>query len=91
LSLIGSPPLLNAQITATLHDERSEFQHIQVFETKTFGRMLVLDGVIQLTERDECSYQVGSAQRVRRLLGSASLSGTGWLTASLPNPRPRRR
>lgn len=60
LSLTGPPPLLNVQITATLHDERSEFQHIQVFETKTFGRMLVLDGVIQLTERDECSYQVGA-------------------------------
>ncbi len=32
-------------------------QHIQVFDSKSWGRVLLLDGVIQLTERDECSYQ----------------------------------
>jgi spermidine synthase len=31
------------------------FQHIQIFETE-FGKMLVLDGKIQLTEKDEKSY-----------------------------------
>ena len=30
----------------------------QVFESETYGRVLVLDGCIQLTERDEFSYQV---------------------------------
>lgn len=45
------------QIEETLLDERSEFQHIQVFRTKTYGTMLCLDGVIQITERDEHSYQ----------------------------------
>ena len=39
-------------------DKRSEFQHIQMFETKKYGNMLTLDGVIQVTERDEHSYQV---------------------------------
>jgi spermidine synthase len=29
----------------------------QVFESETYGRVLVLDGCIQLTERDEFSYQ----------------------------------
>ena len=67
---ISAPPL-DPQITATLHDERSEYQHIQVFETKSWGRMLALDGVIQLTERDECGYQVGSAQQNRFLASSA--------------------
>jgi spermidine synthase len=28
-----------------------------VFQSKTYGKVLVLDGVIQLTERDEFSYQ----------------------------------
>ena len=41
-----------------LVDKRSEFQHIQMFETKKYGNMLTLDGVIQVTERDEHSYQV---------------------------------
>ena len=31
-------------------------QHIQIFETKSFGEMLVLDGKIQLTEKDETFY-----------------------------------
>jgi uncharacterized cupin superfamily protein len=29
-----------------------------VFKSKTFGNVLVLDGVVQLTERDESAYQV---------------------------------
>ncbi len=28
-----------------------------VFDSETYGRVLVLDGVIQLTERDEFAYQ----------------------------------
>jgi spermidine synthase len=39
-----------------LHEERSEFQLIQVFEHPTFGRMLVLDGLVQTTQRDEFFY-----------------------------------
>jgi len=39
-----------------LHEERSAFQLIQVFEHPTFGRMLVLDGLVQTTERDEFFY-----------------------------------
>ena len=44
-------------ITEVLCDEYSEFQHIQIFETAELGRMLMLDGVIQLTEYDEFAYQ----------------------------------
>jgi len=34
----------------------SRFQRIDIFETKAFGKMLVLDGVLMLTERDEFIY-----------------------------------
>jgi len=44
-------------IEEKLFDERSDYQHVQVYKTKTWGNMLVLDGVIQLTTRDEMSYQ----------------------------------
>jgi len=44
------------RVTAKLDDVHSEFQHIQVFDTATYGRLLVLDGVIQLTQRDEFCY-----------------------------------
>jgi spermidine synthase len=36
---------------------KSEFQDIGVFETDSHGRLLTLDGVIQITERDEFVYQ----------------------------------
>ena len=29
-----------------------------MFESKSHGNVLVLDGVVQLTEKDECAYQV---------------------------------
>jgi len=35
---------------------KSNFQDILIFKSKSYGKVLVLDGVIQLTERDECSY-----------------------------------
>ncbi len=36
--------------------EKKGIQHIQIFETVDFGKMLVLDGKIQLTEKDEAFY-----------------------------------
>eukprot|EP00744_Colponema_vietnamica_P006651 GILI01009649.1.p1 GENE.GILI01009649.1~~GILI01009649.1.p1 ORF type:complete len:306 (+),score=86.58 GILI01009649.1:51-920(+) len=45
------------EVESLLHEEKSEFQHIQVYKSKNYGTMLVLDGVIQCTERDEFSYQ----------------------------------
>lgn len=39
-----------------LHDEYTEYQHIQVFSTEFFGHILVLDGIIQLTELDNAGY-----------------------------------
>ncbi len=36
--------------------ELKGIQHIQIFETESFGKMLVLDGKIQLTEGDEAFY-----------------------------------
>jgi spermidine synthase len=44
------------KIKRTLWGERSPFQHIEVLETKGLGRMLVLDGIIMLTEFDEFAY-----------------------------------
>jgi spermidine synthase len=36
---------------------KSPFQDIGVFETESHGRVLTLDGVVQITERDEFVYQ----------------------------------
>ncbi|ANZ77870.1 BA75_04676T0 [Komagataella pastoris] len=37
--------------------EKSEFQDILVFKSTDYGNVLVLDGIIQVTERDEFAYQ----------------------------------
>jgi spermidine synthase len=36
---------------------QSDFQDIAIFESSSHGRVMVLDGVIQITERDEFVYQ----------------------------------
>ncbi|KAH8308628.1 hypothetical protein KR044_009062 [Drosophila immigrans] len=45
------------RINKLLHKEKSKYQNIQVVETETYGRCLILDGIIQCTSRDEFSYQ----------------------------------
>lgn len=37
-------------------EKRSEFQDIQVMNSVYYGKVLILDGVIQLTEKDADSY-----------------------------------
>ena len=44
------------RIKRVLADEKTEYQHIQVVETEFFGNALILDGIIQLTERDNMGY-----------------------------------
>lgn len=44
------------RINQVLSRSKSAFQNIEIFETDYFGRILVLDGVIQTTERDEFVY-----------------------------------
>ncbi len=39
-----------------LHDEQTQYQRLQVFNTEFFGRVMVLDGIIQLTELDNAGY-----------------------------------
>lgn len=48
---------LSIEIEKTLFSRKSIFQQIDLYETKHHGRMLVLDGIIQLTDFDEFAYQ----------------------------------
>ena len=47
---------MTLQVRKILHVEKSLYQDVLVFESETYGNVLVLDGVIQCTERDEFSY-----------------------------------
>lgn len=48
---------MTLQVRKILHVEKSLYQDVLVFESETYGNVLVLDGAIQCTERDEFSYQ----------------------------------
>ncbi|XP_077557203.1 spermidine Synthase isoform X1 [Haemaphysalis longicornis] len=50
-------PVLSVDVEEVLHQERSNYQDILVFKSKSFGTVLALDNAIQCTERDEFSYQ----------------------------------
>lgn len=45
------------KVEEILYNQRSEYQDILVFKSESFGNVLVLDGIIQVTERDEFAYQ----------------------------------
>ena len=47
---------LTVGVKELLYSRRSRFQQIQVFQTDSFGRMLTLDGLVMMTERDEFVY-----------------------------------
>lgn len=46
---------MTLKVNRVLHVEQSKYQDVLVFESATYGNVLVLDGVIQCTERDEFS------------------------------------
>ncbi|MBA56718.1 MAG: spermidine synthase [Pseudomonadales bacterium] len=44
------------EITAKLHEEQTQYQFLEVYDTKTFGKLMVLDGCVMLTTRDNFLY-----------------------------------
>jgi spermidine synthase len=47
---------ITTKINKTLYHDKSEFQTLDVIETAEFGNMLVLDGMVMTTDRDEFVY-----------------------------------
>ena len=47
---------MTLQVKEVLHHEKSKYQDVLIFESTDYGMVLVLDNVIQCTERDEFSY-----------------------------------
>jgi spermidine synthase len=53
----GSPDITTAfRVSRLLHEEQTAYQHLEIYESPVFGRMLVLDGAVQTTEREEFIY-----------------------------------
>ncbi|EQK98855.1 Spermine synthase [Ophiocordyceps sinensis CO18] len=48
---------MTLKVEKVLHHEKSQYQDVLIFKSTHHGTVLVLDNVIQCTERDEFSYQ----------------------------------
>jgi len=48
---------MTLKVKNVLHHEKSKYQDVLIFESTDYGTVLVLDNVIQCTERDEFAYQ----------------------------------
>lgn len=44
------------EINEKLHEEQTEYQFLEIYDTKTFGKLMVLDGCVMLTQRDNFLY-----------------------------------
>ncbi|TYJ23762.1 hypothetical protein E1A91_A08G214900v1 [Gossypium mustelinum] len=44
------------KVESILYKARSDYQEVFVFESSSCGKVLVLDGIVQLTEKDVCAY-----------------------------------
>jgi spermidine synthase len=47
---------MSVKVTAHLCSQRSQFQQIDVYDTEVFGKVLLLDGHVQLSTFDEAAY-----------------------------------
>ncbi|MEM9456018.1 MAG: polyamine aminopropyltransferase [Myxococcota bacterium] len=47
---------LSWRVEAKLHEERSEYQQVAIYQTTHFGRLMVIDGFVMVTTRDNFFY-----------------------------------
>jgi spermidine synthase len=47
---------ISLKIKRKLHDEQSPYQRIEIYETETFGKLMTLDGLVMVTDRDNFVY-----------------------------------
>jgi spermidine synthase len=52
----GEKSAISLKVVRKLHEEKSQYQRIEVFETETFGKLLTLDGLVMVTDRDNFIY-----------------------------------
>ena len=48
--------LFGLKLGERLHAEQSQFQYLEIYQTETFGKLMVIDGCVMLTDRDNFLY-----------------------------------
>lgn len=46
----------SCRVKKTLYSKQTSYQQLDILETEPFGRMMILDGMVMLTEQDEFAY-----------------------------------
>jgi spermidine synthase len=70
------PAVAQGLLLETVYETRSRYQHIVIAQHEVLGKVLILDGVVQISETDACVYQemmahiplMGLAEPARRVL-----------------------
>ncbi len=52
----GSQSAFSLKIKQKLHEEQSDFQHLEIYETETFGNLMIIDGCTMVSTRDNFFY-----------------------------------
>ena len=52
----GRGSAISLKLRDKVHDERSPYQRVEIWETETFGTLMTLDGLVMVTDRDNFMY-----------------------------------
>jgi spermidine synthase len=52
----GQGSAISLKVQDKVHDERSPYQRIEIYETESFGTLMTLDGLVMVTDRDNFIY-----------------------------------
>ena len=52
----ASGTAFSLKIREKLHDEQSDFQHLEIYDTETFGKLMIIDGCTMVSTRDNFFY-----------------------------------
>lgn len=53
---LGAGSAFSLKINKKLHEEQSDFQFLEIYETETFGNLMVIDGCTMVSTRDNFFY-----------------------------------
>lgn len=53
---LGAGSAFSLKIKQKLHEEQSPFQHLEIYDTETFGKLMVIDGCTMVSTRDNFFY-----------------------------------
>jgi spermidine synthase len=54
--MLSTGTAFSLKINAKLHEEQSDFQKLEIYDTETFGKLMVIDGCTMVSTRDNFFY-----------------------------------